>query len=296
MACTMLTGRILSPFSQIAGLITRYFQTLQALRGVDNLMNQPVERPPGQSFVHRPSLRGEIEFRSVVFNYPGQEIPALNNVSFRIAAGERVGVIGRIGSGKTTIEKLLLGLQQPNEGSIWVDGTDIKQFDPADLRRNIGYVPQDIILFYGSIKDNIVLGAPYVDDAAMLQAADIAGVTEFVQRHPKGFDMPVGERGEGLSGGQRQAVAIARSLLLDPPILIMDEPSNSLDNRSEEAFKAKLTAHLRGQTLLLVTHRASLLTLVNRLIVMDNGRIIADGPKEQVLEALSGGRVHAARG
>lgn len=294
-ASTIFTTRILSPFAQIAGLITRYFQTIQALRGIDRIMNLPVERPSGQSFVHRPTFHGDIEFRGVTFNYPGQEIPALANVSFKIAQGERVGIIGRIGSGKTTIEKLLLGLYQPNEGAIWIDGIDLQQIDPADLRRNVGHVPQDLTLFFGNVKDNIVLGAPYVDDAAILHAAEISGVTEFVHRHPKGFDMPIGERGEGLSGGQRQSIAIARALLLDPPILMLDEPSNSLDNRSEEAFKARLASHLKNHTVIIVTHRASLLSLVNRLIVMDNGRIIADGPKEQVLEALSGGRLNAAK-
>jgi ATP-binding cassette subfamily C protein LapB len=294
-ACSILTSRILAPFSQIAGLITRYFQTMQALRGVDNIMQQPVERPPGKSFVNRPTIRGDIEFRGVNFSYPGNEVPALSNVSFRIAAGERVGIIGRIGSGKTTIEKLLLGLYEPDAGSIWIDGVDMQQIDPADLRRNIGYIAQDVVLFHGSLKDNIVFSAPYVDDHAMLRAAEISGVAEFANRHPKGFDLPVGERGEGLSGGQRQSIAIARALLLDPPVLMMDEPSNALDNRSEESFKARLGEHLEGHTLVLVTHRASLLTLVNRLIVMDNGRIIADGPKEQVLEALSGGRVHVAK-
>ena len=152
------------------------------------------------------------------------------------------------------------------------------------------------MLFFGSVKDNIVLGAPYVDDAMMLRAAEIAGVTEFVNRHPQGFDMQIGERGEGLSGGQRQSVANARALLLDPPIFIMDEPSNSLDNRSEENFKKRLATQLGKHTLLLVTHRASLLTLVDRLIVMDNGQIIADGPKEQVMQALSGGKLHVAKG
>lgn len=294
-ACSILTSRILAPFAQVAGLTTRSFQTLQGLRGIDALMQQPVERPVGKNFVSRPALRGEIEFRSVNFSYPDNEVAALSNVSFRIAAGEHVGIIGRIGSGKTTIEKLLLGLYEPSAGSIWIDGIDLQQIDPADLRRDIGYVPQDIVLFHGSLRDNIVFGAPYVDDQAMLRAAEIAGIAEFADRHPKGFDMPVGERGEGLSGGQRQSIAIARALLLDPPVLMLDEPSNSLDNRSEENFKARLAAQLDGRTLVLVTHRASLLSLVDRLIVMDNGRVIADGPKEQVLAALSGGRINAAR-
>ena len=294
-ACALLTNRVLAPLSQVASLITRYFQAQQALAGIDNIMNLPVERPPGKSFVHRPGFKGDIEFRNVTFSYPEQEIPAITNASFHIRAGERVGIIGRIGSGKTTIEKLLLGLYDPSQGSIWIDGIDLQQIDPADLRHNIGYVPQDVMLFHGSVRENIVLGAPYVDDAAMLFAAEVAGVTEFVNRHPRGFDMQVGERGEGLSGGQRQSIANARALLLEPPIVVLDEPSSSLDNRSEENLKARLTAQMEGRTLLLVTHRASLLTLVNRLIVMDGGRVIADGPKEQVMEALSGGKLHVAK-
>ena len=295
-ACSMLTGRVTAPLAQVASLITRYYQARAAVQGVDAIMNLPVERTPGKNYIHRPTLRGDIEFRNVTFAYPGQTIPALKNISFKINAGERVGIIGRIGSGKSTLEKLILGIYEPNDGSVWVDGVDLLQVDPADLRRNIGYIPQDVMLFFGSVKDNIVLGAPYVDDTMMLRAAEIAGVTEFVNRHPQGFDMQIGERGEGLSGGQRQSVANARALLLDPPILILDEPSNSLDNRSEENFKKRLASQLGNHTLLLVTHRASLLTLVDRLIVMDNGLIIADGPKEQVMQALSGGKLHVAKG
>lgn len=295
-ACSMLTGRVTAPLAQVASLITRYYQARAAVQGVDDIMKLPVERTPGKNYIHRPVIRGDIEFRNVTFAYPDQSIPALKNVSFKISQGERVGIIGRIGSGKSTLEKLILGIYEPNEGSVWVDGVDLQQIDPADLRRNIGYIPQDVMLFFGSVKDNIVLGAPYVDDAMMLRAAEIAGVTEFVNRHPQGFDMQIGERGEGLSGGQRQSVANARALLLDPPIFIMDEPSNSLDNRSEENFKKRLAAQLGKHTLLLVTHRASLLTLVDRLIVMDNGQIIADGPKEQVMQALSGGKLHVAKG
>ncbi|MDR0933816.1 MAG: type I secretion system permease/ATPase [Burkholderiaceae bacterium] len=294
-ACSMLTGRITAPLAQVASLITRYFQARSAVQGVDDIMQLPVERPEGKNYIHRPTIRGDIEFRNVTFNYPESDVAALSNVSFRIRSGERVGVIGRIGSGKSTIEKLILGIYEPTEGTVWVDGVDMQQIDPADLRRNIGYVPQDVMLFFGSVKENIVLGAPYVDDSMVLKAADIAGVTEFVNRHPQGFDMHVGERGEGLSGGQRQSVANARALLLDAPILVLDEPSNSLDNRSEENFKTRLAKHLDQHTLILVTHRASLLTLVDRLIVMDGGQIIADGPKEQVMQALSGGKLHVAK-
>ena len=294
-ACTILTGRALAPLGQVAALISRYHQSSTALQSVDRMMNLPVERPLGQQFVDRPRLQGGIEFRNVTFSYPNQQIPALNNVSFKIAAGERVGVIGRIGSGKTTLEKLILGLYQPESGSILMDGTESRQLDPAALRRDIGYVPQDIVLFFGTVRSNIVMGAPYADDATVLRAAQIGGVSEFVDRHPQGFDLPVGERGEGLSGGQRQAIAIARAELLEPPVLLLDEPSSAMDNRSEEQLKARLEATLANRTLLLVTHRASLLSLVNRLIVMDGGKVVADGPKDAVLAALAGGKLHVAR-
>jgi ATP-binding cassette subfamily C protein LapB len=294
-ACTILNTRALAPLGQVAGLMTRYHQSIAALSTLQNVMQLPVERPENKSFVQRPSIRGEIEFRNVTFSYPGKQVPALSNVSFRVGAGERVGVIGRIGSGKSTLEKLILGMYEPSSGSILVDGVDIKQIDPAMLRRNVGYVPQDIVLFFGTVKENILFAAPYADDSAMIRAAEVAGVTEFVNHAAQGFDLHVGERGEGLSGGQRQTIAIARSLVLDPPIMVMDEPTNSLDNRSEENFKGKLDAALAGKTLLLVTHRASLLTLVPRLIVLDNGKVVADGPKEQVMQALAGGKISVAK-
>ena len=293
-ACSILTGRALAPLSQVAGLLTRYHQSRMALASIDRLMTASIERPAGKEFVNRPKLRGAVEFRNVTFSYPGQKTEVLKDVSFRIAPGERVAVIGRVGSGKTTIEKLVLGLYAPNAGSILIDGTDHRQLDPLALRRDIGYVPQDITLFFGSVRDNIVIGAPHADDSAVLRAAEIGGVTEFVNRSPHGFDMPVGERGEGLSGGQRQAIAIARAELRSPPLVVLDEPSSAMDNRSEELFKARLSVQLANRTLILVSHRASLLTLVNRIIVIDQGRVVADGPKDQVLAALAGGKLNVA--
>jgi len=293
-ACAQLIGRALAPLSQIAGLLTRYHQARTALSSIDRIMQLPEERPPERGFVSRPRFQGGIEFRDVTFSYPGQDVAALTNVSFRIVPGERVALIGRVGSGKTTIEKLVLGLHAPGAGSILIDGIESRQIDPAELRRDVGYIPQDILLFYGSVRDNIVLGAPGSDDAAVLRAAEQAGVTEFVNRHPRGFDLPVGERGEGISGGQRQAIAIARAYLLQPPILVLDEPSNAMDNRTEEIFKARLAEQLDGRTLLLITHRASLLTLVNRVIVLEAGRVVADGARDQVLAALAGGKINVA--
>lgn len=291
-ACTILTGRALAPLAQVAGLMTRYHQSQAALQSLDNVMKMPTDRLRGKTPLHRPVLKGNIEFKDVTFKYPNQAVPALDTISFSISEGEKVGIIGRIGSGKTTIEKLILNLYQTTEGSVLVDGTEIGQLDPAALRRNIGYVPQDIILFYGSVKDNITMGAPFADDMSILKAARVAGVTDFVARHPQGFDMPVGERGEKLSGGQRQAVAVARSLILDPPILVFDEPTNMMDNRTEEIFKAHLEEASEGKTLLLVTHKGSLLSLVDRLILLDGGKIVADGPRDLVLKALAEGKLH----
>jgi ATP-binding cassette, subfamily C, bacterial LapB len=292
-ACTIITGRAMAPLAQVAGLLTRYHQARAAYDALDKVMGLAVERPAQARFLHRPQLHGELAFREVTFAYPGQKQPALDKISFVIKPGERVGLIGRIGSGKSTIEKLVLGLYEPDQGAVLIDGTDLRQIDPADLRRSIGCVLQDVCLFQGTIRDNIALGAPFVDDRALLRAARIAGVEDFVARHPLGFDLNVGERGERLSGGQRQAVAVARALLLDPPILVLDEPSSAMDNGAEGRLKQRLEEILPGKTLLLVTHRASLLTLVERLIVLDGGRMVADGPRHDVLNALAAGRIRA---
>lgn len=290
-ACSILAGRAMAPLGQVAAVLTRYHQAKTSLETLNGIMQLPAERPPDRVFVHRPVLKGAIELKNVTFSYPGQKLPALSDVSFRIAPGERVGLIGRIGSGKSTIEKLVLGLYEPDSGSVLVDGTDVRQIDPADLRRNIGCVPQDVVLFHGSIRDNITLGAPFADDAAVLRAAAVAGVEDFVTRHPLGYDLNVGERGEALSGGQRQSIAIARALLLDPPILVLDEPTSAMDNGAESRFMQRIARELPGRTVLLVTHRASLLALVERLIVLDGGRVVADGPKDKVLKALASGQI-----
>ncbi|NJO14567.1 MAG: type I secretion system permease/ATPase [Thioploca sp.] len=290
-ASTILAGRALAPLAPIANLLTRYHQSLAALRVLNHIMSMPLERPLGKPFLHRPQLRGDIEFKQVDFNYPQQPVAALTKMSFKINAGQKIGIIGRIGSGKSTLAKLILGLYQPTGGSILLDGVDSRQLDPAELRRNIGYIPQDLELFYGTVKDNIVIGASYVEDSMVLQAAQLAGVDEFTNRHPLGFDMLIGERGEGLSGGQRQAIVLARALLLNPPILLLDEPTNAMDNRAEELLKTRLQAHLEDKTLLLVTHRMSLLSLVNHLMVVDGGQIVAFGLKEQVIQALTNGQV-----
>ena len=290
-ASVMLSGRCMAPMAQIAGLATRFNQAKSALDGLNQVMEMPIERHDDRDYVNRPELKGSIEFDNVNFSYPGEEIQALRNVSLKINAGEKVAIIGRTGSGKTTMEKMLLGLYEPEEGAIRVDGIDLRQINPTDLRSSIGCVSQDITLFYGSIKENITLGASYVDDAQLLNAAKIAGVTEFADKHPNGLDMVVSERGQNLSGGQRQSVALARALLTDPPIMVLDEPSSAMDNTTEMRMKQQLKERCKDKTIVLVTHKASILDLVDRLIVIDNGRVVADGPKEQVHAALKQGKL-----
>ncbi len=290
-AASMIAGRCLAPLGQIAGLLMQYQNARTSLGSIDSYMKLPIERPAEAEFLHRPVFHGGIEFRDVTFAYPGSKQPVLKKVSFKLKPGEKVGIIGRIGSGKTTLEKLALALYQPTEGAVLLDGVDVRQIDPADVRRAIGHVPQDPLLFYGSLKHNLAMGAPYADDASILAAANLAGVTDFANLHPDGFDMVIGERGESLSGGQRQSVAVARALINDPPILLLDEPSSNMDHQSEAQLRKRLGEASASKTILLVTHRTALLDLVDRLIVIDNGHIVADGPKEQVVEALRQGRV-----
>ena len=293
-AVTMLGGRAIAPLGQAVGLLMQFQNARMSLETLDKLMAQPVERPDASAFIHRPEIQGEIEFRNVSFSYPGQGEAALQNVSLHIAPGEHVVVIGRTGSGKTTLQKLMLGLYQPTDGVVRIDGIDLRQLDPADLRRNVGFVGQDATLFYGTLRENISIGAPYADDSAVVAAAEVAGLTQFVNRHPKGFDMLIGERGESLSGGQRQEVAIARAVLMDPPVLMFDEPTSAMDFTTEHGFKERLRHFAAHKTVVIVTHRTSLIDLATRIIVVDNGRIVADGPRDQVVEALQSGRIGRA--
>jgi len=290
-ASYMLGSRVLAPLGQIAGLITRYQQAQLTMRSTDALMALPQERDAKQRPLDRTQLQGALDVQGVTFHYNDQSTPALSNASFHLKAGERVGIIGRSGSGKSTLARLVMGFYEPQEGQLSLDGLDLRQLDVADLRQQIGYVAPDLPLLAGSLRDNLTLGARYISDARMLEVAELTGVSELARQHPQGFDRPVGERGQLLSGGQRQAVLLARALLLDPPILLLDEPTSAMDNSSEDTLRQKLHTHIQGKTLLLVTHRTSMLSLVDRLVVLDNGRIVADGPKEVVIDALRKGRV-----
>ena len=294
-ASYLISSRAMAPIGRMAGLMVHYHQAATALDSLEQLMAQEVERPTTGGFLSRPRIQGDIEFRDVAFAYPNQTNAALQNVSLKINAGEHVAILGRVGSGKTTVAKLILGLYRPTSGAVLVDGIDLRQIDPAELRRGIGYVSQDITLFFGTLRDNIVMGAPLADDDAILNAISISGLDDLINTHPSGVEMEVGERGSRLSGGQRQCVGIARAVINEPSIMLMDEPTSAMDNTTERMLKKNLATFMRGRTAVVITHRTSMLDLVDRVIVVDKGRIMADGPKDQVVEALRKGRVAKAK-
>ena len=293
-ACSTLAARALAPAGQVVGLLMQYQGVRTSLHSLNQVMAQPQERPAGRSFLQRPQMTGEIELRGVSFSYPGRDDKVLDNLNIRIKAGERVALIGRVGSGKSTIQRLMMGLYQPTDGAVLLDGTDLRQLDPADVRRNQAYVSQDVTLFFGTLRENIAFGLPFADDNAVREAAEVACMSEFVSRHPRGFDMPVGERGDSLSGGQRQCVGLARAVLHNSPILLLDEPTSAMDFSTEAQVTQRIGAFAAHKTVVLVTHRTSMLAMVNRVIVIDGGKVVADGPRDRIMEALAHGRIARA--
>ncbi|UPQ90228.1 type I secretion system permease/ATPase [Vibrio sinaloensis] len=292
-AATMLSGRAIGPMVQLSLLSTRYNQAKSSMSIIEQVMSMPDEQEVGKRYIHRPIVHGKIELDKVTFHYPDSPIASIRDLSLTINPGEKVAIIGRIGSGKTTLERLIMGLYKPTEGHVRIDDTDIDQLHHIDIRRNIGCVPQDSQLFYGTIRDNITLGRPLADDRDVIDAANRAGVTVFTQQDPAGLERQVGEGGLLLSGGQRQAVTIARALLGRPPVLLLDEPTSAMDNRSEMHIKQQLAQLKSTETLILITHKTSMLDVVDRVIVMEKGCVIADGPKSEVLNNLKQGKVRA---
>jgi ATP-binding cassette subfamily C protein LapB len=289
-AVVILTSRTVAPMGQAAALITNYSDARTSYNILNDIISKEAERPHGKEFVQRSKFQGKIEFQNVSFNYPGTEVPALSDVSFVIHPGEKVAMIGRIGSGKSTIAKLILKLYEPTSGKVLLDGIDIAQIDPADLRRFIAYVPQDIHLFRGTIQENIVSTEqhPAVED--IINAAQVSGVEDFVKTHPLGFDMPIGERGAGLSGGQRQSVGVARALMQESSVMIMDEPTNAMDTTTEAQLLSRLNSELQTQSVMIITQKLSLLDMVDRVIVMHHSKILLDGTKEEVVKQLGGAK------
>jgi ATP-binding cassette subfamily C protein LapB len=297
--CMMFANRAIGPVGQFVGLATRFQTAKTALSGLNNLMSLPVERDPTRSYLQKPTIDGSIEINNLSFAYPatsGHKPPiALNEVSLKIEKGERVAFVGKIGSGKSTLLRMIAGLYQPFEGQVKVDGIDIRQIDPVDFRNNIGYVTQDLRLFRGTLRENIFLGRPAASMEAFHEVVALTGLDRIADAHPMGYDMPIGTMGLGLSGGQRQLVALARALITRPKILLMDEPTSAMDMQTEALFTKRLEAIVQGRTVIIVTHRPSLLSVVDRVIVMDQQRMVADGPKERILAMLAGQDSNAVR-
>ena len=283
-ACVILSGRVMAPLAQLTGLLGRMNSALSAYRALDEILGGVSEEEARTDQVERPSMEGSVEFRNVTFTYEGQPEPTLTDINFRVEPGERLAIVGRIGSGKTTLLRLLCGLNPPDRGAVLIDTADIRQIRPDDVRRNIGVVMQNPILFSGSIRDNIMMGNPDASDADLLDAAKNSGVEAFVSALPGGFDFPLSERGRELSVGMRQSVAIARALIGKPNILLMDEPTAPLDAQAEAAMVASLDAATKGLTTIFITHRGAMLQMADKVLAVENGRIAAFGSRDEVMK------------
>lgn len=294
-ASSMLGGRAIAPFGQLAGLITQYHNARISMNSLNGLFDTPTEHRDEGAFLSREAFRGDIEFKNVKFSYPNAEMASLDGVSFKIKQGEHVAILGRVGSGKSTVQKLAMGLYQPTEGEVLIDGIDLRQLEPREYRNAVGYCPQDLTLFHGTLRDNLTLAHRGLSDEALIKSVERAGISDFINRHPSGIDMPISERGDSLSGGQRRCIALARALVHEPNILLLDEPTGSMDHTTERAVIDNLKKFLEGRTSIIVTHRNSLLALATRIIVIDGGKIVADGPKDNVISALQQGRIGKAQ-
>lgn len=278
----ILGGRTMSPLSQLANTLSRMNGALTAYRNLSKLIGSNANLTNNLAPISRPNLVGEIEFRNVSFKFDGSSQPVIDNLSFKIPAGQKVALVGKMGSGKSTLSRLVAGILEPTEGAVLIDGVDVRQIDPADLRKNIGVMLQDSWLFSGTVRENILMGNNEYEDDHLLEICKIASVDDFVGGHPKGYDLEIREKGVGLSGGQRQAINLARSLIHKPPIILLDEPTSSMDQGTEKKVVENLSSAASGKTMLLVTHRNPILSIVDRVLVMENGRIVADQTPEQL--------------
>ena len=288
-ACVILSGRTMAPLGQLTNLLGRFNQSVNAYKNLNELMSEPVMEASRLGQIRRESINGDIRFTNTGFRYPEQKQDTLKQLNLNIKAGEKVAILGKIGSGKTSLLRLLAGIYEPTEGSVQIDQTEVSHIHPEDLRSGLGVVLQTPMLFSGSVKENLLLGKPDASDEEIIEAAKQAGIDEFIGQLPDGYETILTERGQQLSGGQRQAMCIARSLISNPSIIIMDEPTSAMDSGTEQQLMFRLKSLFAHKTVIVITHRGTLLSLVDRVVVMDSGRIVADGPKEEVLKSAKTG-------
>ena len=278
----ILGGRTMSPLSSLANTLSKVNGALTSYRNLSILIGKKFNSASDLSPISRPSFNGEIEFKNVSFSFEGVGQPTINNISFKIPAGQKVALVGKLGSVKSSLSKLIAGILEPTAGAILIDGVDVRQIDQADIRKNIGIMLQDSWLFSGTIRENIQMGFHEYEDDHVLRVCKVAGVDDFVGSQPKGYDLEIRERGIGLSGGQRQTINLARSLLHDPRVLLLDEPTSSMDQGTEKKVVTSLKEFSTDKTMMIVTHRNAILTMVDRVFVLENGKIISDQTPDQL--------------
>ncbi|MEQ4532382.1 MAG: type I secretion system permease/ATPase [Mixta sp.] len=290
-ASSLLSSRTIAPLMQLTMIFSRWQHAKSAMKGLDELLKKPLDQAEEGEMAHCPTLTGHYDLRNVQYTYDEENVKNVLNIGqLQIKPGERIALLGKVGAGKSTLLKLLAGQAKASQGKVIVDGVDINRIDPIDLRRQLGWLSQDSRLFFGTLRQNLMLGNPHASEQEMLQALRVSGALSLVQQDAASLDRIINEGGRGLSGGQRQMVLISRMILRQPQVVLLDEPTASMDEQLEEHVIRQMKNWLTGRTLVLVTHRPALLKLVDRIVVMDNGRIVADGPRDEILRAAGGSK------
>lgn len=296
-ACSILASRMLAPISQLSGVLGKFQQAKTAKSGLDELMKKSVDHPEQAQLVHRPVLHGDYHLNKVIFQYDdNQQKPNLTIADLQIKAGEKIALLGRNGAGKSTLLQLLSAMQHANQGQVTLDGIDISLLDPLDVRRDMALLNQHAQLFFGTIRENLILGAPLASDDELIKILKMTGAWQFIQEKKEGLDHMVMEQGQGFSGGQRQALLLARLLICQPNILLLDEPTAWLDEVSEKQLIDALNTWLGQRTMVVATHRRAVLELVDRIIVLQDGKIVMDGPRDQILKQPAQSKVNTQGG